>query len=87
MENEINRYLSYHEVNEFRQRNLIFTWMLWNYGKLKILFENESKFKNKDLFKSLLKEINSDLYLLTFTNNGSYRASNKSYEEKANGRN
>lgn len=81
MDKEINRYLSYHEVNEFRQRNLMYTWMLWNYSKLELLFENESKFKNKDLFKSLLKEVNNDLYLITLTNNGSYRASSKSYED------
>ena len=78
MEKQINNYLSYHSVNEFRQRNLIYTWMLWNYDRLKPLFENESKFKSEELFKSLLKEVNNDIVVNTLTNGGKFRACNRS---------
>ena len=77
-EKQINNYLSYHSVNEFRQRNLIYTWMLWNYDRLKLLFENETKFKSEELFKSLLNEVNNDIFVNTLTNGGKYRACNRS---------
>lgn len=80
MEKQINNYLSYHSVNEFRQRNLIYTWMLWNYDKLKLLFENESKFKSEELFKSLLNEVKNDIVVNTLTNGGKYRACNRSHQ-------
>jgi hypothetical protein len=78
MEKQINDYLSYHSVNEFRQRNLLYTWMLWNYNKLTLLFENETKFKDKMLFDSLVKEVNNDILVNTLTNGGRFRACSKS---------
>ena len=70
MEQKINDYLFYHGVTDIRQKNLIFTWMLWNYEKLEPLFNNYQKFVDKTLFVELVQEVAKDLFVKVLTNGG-----------------
>ena len=74
MEQKINDYLFYHNVTDIRQKNLIFTWMLWNYEKLEPLFKNHQKFVDKTLFVGLVQEVAKDLFVKVLTNGGKYKA-------------
>lgn len=75
MEIEIQTYLNTHRCDD----NIIFTWCLYNYDKLKpTILDNDRLYFNEKVFTELKKVAFKDKFIELITCHGKFRACDKS---------